>query len=221
MIESTATHHTQQKKEIVCPRYEVIHRYIQLTKRPLTALEQRAFLYLLDLDVDERFEHADDESGACICMDIMPEIVQALEPDPVEHVVAERTLEGQSYAAQRWHTEKVGRNQGIVLGLKTKKQHTNDLRKLARKQLEDFDIVIRELIDRAKPEYKNARAMIEGELPKFLELVRLAQSRKSPPKTEGPLTIDRAREMLARRHEQGAALLKSLEGRLRRWGIAG
>ena len=104
---------------------------------------------MLDLDEDVRLVHRDlDGDEPCICAELLPSIVKALDPDPVESVVAERTLEGATYPAQRWHTEKVGRFQGIVLGLKTQKQHTADLRKLARQQLEDFEIVLKELANR-------------------------------------------------------------------------
>lgn len=208
---------TAPKKQIVCPRYEVFYEYLRIHNRPLTALEQRAFLYMLDLDENERFVHADEPD--CVCVDLMPTIVQALKPDPVECIVAERTLEGASYPAQRYHAERVGRNQGIVLGLKTKKQHTNDLRKLARKQLDDLDTIMRELVDRSKAEYPNARAMIAKDLPKFLELAKMAQARKRPQKASGALTLARARDLLDKNHLQGAAELRELERTLARWGI--
>ena len=36
--------------EVICPRYEIVHNYARIVRRPLTSLEQRAFLYLLDAE---------------------------------------------------------------------------------------------------------------------------------------------------------------------------
>lgn len=203
---------------IVCPRYEVIYEYLRIVGRRLTGLEQRAFLYLLDLDADERFAHVDGPD--CVCMDILPAIVQALEPDPVECIVAERNLEGLSYPSQRWHTEVVGRHQGIVLNSKTQKEHTSDLRKLIRTQLKDLDIVLRELLSRPAPEYSSQQEMIEGEMPKLLELTQMiARRRQRGDKKVPGLTWGNLREHLEATYFKEQAILKGLERTLAQWGI--
>lgn len=157
---------------IVCPRYEVIYEYLRVRNfQPLTHLEQRAFLYLLDLECDEEMLNAHGDE--CVCMDIMPTIVQFLEPDPVDCVVAERNLENETYAARRFHTEKIGKHQGIILGTKTKREHTDDLRALAQRLLKDFDVVFAELrVRRESVGYTSDRAMIENEFPRIVEFMR-------------------------------------------------
>lgn len=201
---------------VVCSRYEVIYEYLRILGRPLTGLEQRAFLYLLDLDADERFRHYDQ----CMCLDFLPTIVQALEPDPIECTVAERNLDGQSYASQRWHTERVGRHQGIVLNTRTQKEHTSDLRKLIRTQIKDLEIVLRELLSRPFPEYDNAQAMIEGEMPKLLELTQMiARRRQRGDKKVPGLTWSNLREHLDATYFKEQAILKNLKGTLERWGV--
>jgi hypothetical protein len=205
-------------RTIVCPRYECIHNYIRLIKRPLTGLEQRAFLYLLDLDENDAFEHADDLSGACICMTILPEIVAALSPDPVGATVSVRSLDDQIYKSQRYHTERVGKHQGIVLAPKTQREHTSDLRKLVRKQLKDLDIVVRELLNRPRPEYSSDRAMIEGEMPLLLELARLTL-RKRAARTP-VMTWANLRANLDAKHSRETVQLKQLQCSLTAWGVA-
>lgn len=164
---------------IVCPRYEVIYEYLRVRNfQPLTNLEQRAFLYLLDLECDEEMLNAHSED--CVCMDILPTIVQFLEPDPVDCVVAERNLENETCPARRFHTEKINKNQGIVLGMKTKREHTDELRNLAQRLLKDFDVVFAELRIRMKSVgYSSERAMIENEFPKIVEFMRAIQKADS------------------------------------------
>lgn len=199
---------------IVCPRYEVIFEYLRITERPLTGLERRAFLYLLDLDADERFVHS-EIPGECMCMEILPTIVQALDPDPVQAVVSERTLEGATYAARRYHTERVGKFQGIVLGLKTRREHTSDLRKLARQQVRDLDVVIHELLSRPRPEYATDRAMLECEVPQLVDLVRTVQRKRSAPS----LTWQALRDRLEQDYRRLGELLVQLERMMRAWGV--
>ncbi len=156
--------------KIVCPRYEVIYEFLRVQDfRPLTNLQQRAFLHLLDLEVEDTYRHGDD----CVCMDLLPAIVQALDPDPVNCVVAERTLENETYKSQRFHTEKIGKHQGIVLGMKTKREHTSELSKLARRLFKDFSTVLDELKCRLPTlGYGSDQELIEREIPKTIEFIQ-------------------------------------------------
>lgn len=185
----------------------------------MTDLERRAFVHLLDLDADERYYHLDD----CMCLEIMPAVIHALEPDPVDATVAQRSLEDQTYPAQRFHTEKVGKFQGIELFPKTKKEHTKQLRKLCRTQLDDLEIVLRELMSRPFEEHANKQAMLEAEFPKLIELARMiAKRKKRTQQTEtSALSITWAgvRDRLMRDCERVNGELLKLRDALARWGI--
>ena len=62
---------------IVCPRYEVICEYLFITERLLIGLEQRAFLYMVDPNADDRYALSEGPDE-CVCMDELPRIVPAL-----------------------------------------------------------------------------------------------------------------------------------------------
>jgi hypothetical protein len=64
--------------------------------------------------------------------------------------------------------------------MKTKREHTDELRNLAQRLLKDFDVVFAELRIRMKSVgYSSERAMIENEFPKIVEFMRAIQKADS------------------------------------------
>lgn len=171
-MDADAPEQSFSRRKLVCPRYENVYEYIRLVERPLTGQEQRAFLYMLDLDAEDRYVHASEEDGhECICMDLLPTIVQALEPDPVDDIVAKRSLEGETYMSQRFHTERVGKFQGIVLNRKTQTEKTEDLKRRGNELLKDFEAVLREISSRKELlGCKNRKELLQNVFPKVLKL---------------------------------------------------
>lgn len=164
------------KKRLACPRYQVVLQYIREKAAPLTCREKLAFQCFLDIDTDERFTHYED--GQCECMSILPEILGALDDEPIDGVVVTRNLEEQSYPSQRFHNEKVGRFQGVVLTPKMRLLYVKDLRESARRCLDHFEKTILELLRRPQPEYSSPREMFESELPRLPEVLKLVSAKK-------------------------------------------
>ncbi len=89
-----------------CPKWEAVHDYILAIRRRLTEPDRKAFLHFLDMVEDEAEQHADD----CLWNDIMPIVVKALEPEPVDLIVTKRTAEDAEahYYTTRIYAEQTG-----------------------------------------------------------------------------------------------------------------
>lgn len=196
----------------ICRRYEIFYEYLREIARPLTRLEQRAFLHLLDLTEDSA--HTED----CVCAEFMPKIVQALEPEPVNGAVAERDLEGQTYASQRFHTERYGKDQGITVSQRTKKEHTAELTKTAKGLLADFETVLRELM-RRENSHESVRKMLSVEFPQLLELASVGRRKVAKQASRTPAWRQVQQKLEEQRRRAGKEM-HALAHTLTRWGIS-
>jgi hypothetical protein len=133
----------RESTRYACPKWEAVHDYILAIGRRLTEAERKAFLHFLDMEEDESERHNDD----CICIEIMAIVVKALEPEPVDRIVAERTKEDAEihYHPTRFHAEQTGSKFGIILETKTKLRHTMDLVGVGKELVEDLKIIIAEI----------------------------------------------------------------------------
>lgn len=200
---------------LVCQRYEVMHEYIRLLRRPLTTLERRAFMHFLDLETDDsakwaelyheavlspehvtfldlerefatqygytpqrdlplmprqegdwfrsvrdlkgsslhparpgadlKIEHAPD----CLCAELVPDIVRAIEPDPVDCLVAHRDLDDvPGTPSERYKNIGVPFMQGIVVRARIKREHASELLAQAQDMLAGFMMLLAELHER-------------------------------------------------------------------------
>lgn len=128
-----------------CARWEAVHDYVLSAGRRLTEPERRAFLYVLDMEMDHDVKHADD----CICMEIMPIVVDALEPEPVTSAIAERTIEDGRPDHIKFRAEQHGSLFGVVLEKKSRKEHTENLIALGQGLIDEFAKIVR-AIERRK-----------------------------------------------------------------------
>lgn len=112
----------------VVPILKALPRVAVSAERPFTGLERRAFLYMLDLDADERYVHF-EIPGECVCMDILPPLRRP--STPVRSRPSFRSARSTAPPSRSGaiHTERVSRYQVIVLGLKTQRGHTSVLSK--------------------------------------------------------------------------------------------
>lgn len=133
----------RESTRYACPKWEAVHDYILAIGRRLTEAERKAFLHFLDMEEDESERHNDD----CICIEIMAIVVKALEPEPVDLIVAERTKEDAEihYHPTRFHAEQTGSKFGIILEAKTKLRHTMDLVRVGKELVEDLKIILAEV----------------------------------------------------------------------------
>lgn len=208
---------TADDRKIVCPRYETVYEYIRVTDRPLTGLEQRAFLHLLDLDLDERYTHGPE----CICMELLPAIVKAISPEPLTGNAATRSLDGETYQSQRYHTEQIGRMQGVTVSPRIQKEHTAELRKLVRRQIRDLECVLQELLRRPSTDYTSRAAMIESEFPQLARLMTSVLRRQRRQKQPRPASSwDEARLRIEEDYRQQAECLKMVRQTMAAWSIA-
>jgi len=125
-------------------------------------LEQRAFRYLLDLDAYTEFSS---------------EIVQALEPDPFDVVVAQRYLEGQSCPSRRYHPEKIRPFQGIDWTFRTTREQTAALIESAVPSAQGLKEVRLELSRRPRQDLAASDDTLAAEL---LKLVTPIVNKKNP-----------------------------------------
>ncbi len=137
---------------IICRRYEVFYEYLRVIDRPLTQPEQNAFLYLLDMECSpDHPEWVHYEQPECICDEIMPHIVQALDPDPAEFKVAVRSLDGVINEHEPGHTRDLTRHfQGVVLRQRTKMEHADEIKREARHRFAEFMKLVKELRARSE-----------------------------------------------------------------------
>lgn len=144
----------------ICERYEALFEYIRVIRRPLTCLEQRAFIHALDLTDYEHFPgwyHASE----CICVDLLPTIVQAIEPDPIDCTVAKRDMNGIRGIPFRGFKALLPAFQGIVMQPKIKADHARELLARAQEFMEGFSTLARELQARADHlGYEDPKAMM-------------------------------------------------------------
>lgn len=155
---------------ILCDLFECAYEYIRLARRPLTGLEQRAFSYLLDIEAsdDQEWIHRDaDHEDVCICTDILPTIVQALSPDPVDVEVAYRSLEGVKNPTVRGHNRDLVRHmQGVQIEPRVKREKAKELLRRAQEMMAGFQVLFSELKVRFLDlGYPSANAMVADNFP--------------------------------------------------------
>jgi len=144
--------------------------YVKLVGRPLTGLERRTFEHYVDLMDDQEFpgwRHLDD----CDCASIVPKVVQAIEPDPVDADVASRSLDGVVGRVGRGFKALVPAHQGIRVDRRLSLEHWEELVQVAVEKLADFEVVLNELKKRARSAgYPTAQAMVRLLFPEVYDI---------------------------------------------------